>query len=63
MCSKMRREISEAFDACWHEVCRAQPRSCNARLKPVNIGKLFIFCFNYSSFNYIFAMIAQIHAK
>lgn len=32
LCSAMRWEVSQAFNACWHEVCRAQPGSCNPGL-------------------------------
>lgn len=32
LCSAMCWEVSQAFNACWHEVCRAQPGSCNPGL-------------------------------
>lgn len=35
MCTSMCWEILEAFNACWHEICRAQPRSSNIRLRNI----------------------------
>lgn len=32
LCPEMCWEVPEAFDACWHEICRAEPRCCNPRL-------------------------------